>query len=101
MIVFRSSLWSIQIQIQIQIISFQGFQEVYIPLHNVLHYLNVIQSSKETELSDWCAAVQSTYRVTGVTCLFADVPERAGRVKMMTGRGRAACFSSSTPWCGC
>lgn len=31
----------------------------------------------------------------------ARVPELAGTVKKMTGRGRAACCSSSTPWCEC
>lgn len=41
---------------------------VLIPLHNVLQYLNVIQSSKETELSDWSIAGQTIYCVTGVTC---------------------------------
>lgn len=33
--------------------------------------------------------------------LFAHLPERAGRAMKTARRGRAVCFSSSTPWCGC
>lgn len=81
--------------------SLQGFR-ILIPLHSVLQYCNVIQSSKETGLSD-CSVSKLLQCDRSDLNVWSSghVSDLAGTVKKMTGRGKAACYSFSTPWCGC